>query len=514
MSTNRLLVWKRDPIAFFREVLVNPESGKPFELYPAQERFLREGLAPTSDGRLSYRELLFSAPKKSGKTATAAMVVLYVIVCLGGPYAEAYCCANDYEQAQSRVFQAICRIIEASPLLRNSAKIMANKIEFPSTGATITALASDYAGAAGANPTIVTFDELWGYTSTRSERLWAEMIPVPTRKVSVRLTVTYAGFERESKLLEGLYKRGLQGEEITPALYRQPGMLMFWTHAQVAPWCDEKWIEESRQSLPPNQYLRMIENRWVTSETTFVEMALWDACVDPTLSPELRDPHLSIWLGVDASAKHDSTAIVACTYDVAAKKVRLVSHRIFQPSPDDPLDFEATIEKTLVELCSRFALREVRYDPWQMVSVAQRLKTRGLPMVEIPQSVPNLTEASTNLYEIIKSHNLVMYPDDAIRLAVNRAVALETTRGWRIAKEKASHKIDVVVALAMAALGAVQQGQQSVGFDPEFQAHAQRVLANARRGREDRGDFSPDSGDDDDLPRVTAGGSRFKNMRW
>ena len=80
MSTNRLVVWKRNPIAFIREALVNPETHEPFELYPAQERFLREGLTPTPGGRLPYRELLFSAPKKSGKTATAAMVVLYVIV--------------------------------------------------------------------------------------------------------------------------------------------------------------------------------------------------------------------------------------------------------------------------------------------------------------------------------------------------------------------------------------------------------------------------------------------------
>ena len=48
-----------------------------------------------------------------------------------------------------------------------------------------------------------------------------------------------------------------------------------------------------------------------------------------------------------------------------------------------------------------------------------------------------------------------------MRLAVSRSVAVETSRGWRIAKEKASHKIDVVVALAMAALGAVRQGQQA-----------------------------------------------------
>jgi phage terminase large subunit-like protein len=204
--------WRADPVAFVREVLVDPETGQPFVLYPAQERFLREALTLTPDGRLRYPELVYGAPKKSGKTALAAFIVLYVILVLGGPYAEGYCVANDLEQAQGRVFQAIARMIEASPLLRDSATITGSKITFLATGATITALASDYAGAAGANPTIVCFDELWAYTSERSRRLWDELVPVPTRKVSVRLTTTYAGFEGESELLEQLYKRGLRGE--------------------------------------------------------------------------------------------------------------------------------------------------------------------------------------------------------------------------------------------------------------------------------------------------------------
>ena len=154
MMTDQLKKWRHDPVAFIREVLINPETGQPFKLYPSQRRFLSEALKLTKDGRLRYPELLYSGPKKSGKTTTAAMMTLAVVVVLGGRYPEAYLVANDFEQAQGRVFQAIARIIQASPLLRESAKICSHRIEFPSTGATITALASDYAGAAGANPTI------------------------------------------------------------------------------------------------------------------------------------------------------------------------------------------------------------------------------------------------------------------------------------------------------------------------------------------------------------------------
>ena len=56
---------------------------------------------------------------------------------------------------------------------------------------------------------------------------------------------------------------------------------------------------------------------------------------------------------------------------------------------------------------------------------AQRLAKAGLKMEEFPQSVPNLTEASTHLYELIKGCSLVAYPDAVLRLAVSRAVAVE-----------------------------------------------------------------------------------------
>jgi hypothetical protein len=81
-------------------------------------------------------------------------------------------------------------------------------------------------------------------------------------------------------------------------------------------------------------------------------------------------------------------------------------------------------------------------------------------------TAPNLTAASQNLYELIREQALVAYPDEAIRLAISRAVAIETPRGWKISKEKISHRIDVVVALALAAYAAVQSPEQSTLWSP------------------------------------------------
>jgi hypothetical protein len=39
--------------------------------------------------------MALSAPKKSGKTALAAVVLLYVVRVVGGRFAESYCVAND-----------------------------------------------------------------------------------------------------------------------------------------------------------------------------------------------------------------------------------------------------------------------------------------------------------------------------------------------------------------------------------------------------------------------------------
>jgi phage terminase large subunit-like protein len=451
-----LACWRAAPMTFIEQCLINPETGAPFKLLPAERDFLRFAFQTDDDGRLLYPEQIFGAPKKSGKTGFAALYLLTMILLFGGRFAEGYALANDLEQATSRVFQAIRRIVESSPLLMREARITADKIVFAAFyNATISAITSDYASAAGANPVISSFDELWGYTSERSRRLWDEMVPPPTPKIACRLVTTYAGFSGESVLLEELYRRGLKQPQVAPCLYAGDGLLMAWHHQPVAPWQTEKWIADARRSLRPNQFLRMIENQFVTSESSFIDMSAWDRCVDPSLGHAPDNLMLPVWAAVDASVKHDSTAIFAVSFNSKAKQVKLVTHRVFTPSPDQPIDFGA-VEEAVFDLHRRYQLRKVLYDPFQLASTMQRLAQRGVRVEEFPQSVPNLTAASQGLYDLIMSQGIVAYADAGLRLAISRAVAVEGSRGWKISKEKASHKIDQVVALAMACHAATQ----------------------------------------------------------
>ncbi|MGB6283092.1 MAG: hypothetical protein WBG18_01490, partial [Xanthobacteraceae bacterium] len=60
-------------------------------------------------------------------------------------------------------------------------------------------------------------------------------------------------------------------------------MLMHWSHTPLHHWQDDKWLAQMRRELPANQYLRMIENRFTSSEAAFITMGKWDPCVRPEL---------------------------------------------------------------------------------------------------------------------------------------------------------------------------------------------------------------------------------------
>src|SRR5260370_38088105 len=118
LTPSNLERWRSGPAAFVEECLCDPETGQPYKLLDAERAFLEHAFRTGDDGRLLYPELLYCCPKKSGKTAFAAMFCLTMILLFGGSFAEAYSLANDLEQAQGRVYEAIRKIVEARPLLK------------------------------------------------------------------------------------------------------------------------------------------------------------------------------------------------------------------------------------------------------------------------------------------------------------------------------------------------------------------------------------------------------------
>ena len=222
--------------------------------------------------------------KKSGKTFLAAVLTLWWAFITANT--EIIVAANDLEQSVSRVFRTIVALCRMNPALAGSVTILATEIRV-SNGTLITAIASEYRGAAGSRHSLVVFDELWGFQLESAQRLFEELTPPPTEPNAWMLIVTYAGFIGESKLLESLYKRGLAGVRVDDELelYEADELFMFWSHTPRQPWQTEKYYAEQRRILRPSTYLRLHENRWVVGESIFITPELWDPCVDPKLAP-------------------------------------------------------------------------------------------------------------------------------------------------------------------------------------------------------------------------------------
>lgn len=94
--------WRSNPIAFIETCLVNPETGVPFELLPAERQFLEHSFQLGDNGKLKYSEWVYSCPKKSGKTTFEALVVLTMTLLYGGAFPESYILANSLEQGRGR----------------------------------------------------------------------------------------------------------------------------------------------------------------------------------------------------------------------------------------------------------------------------------------------------------------------------------------------------------------------------------------------------------------------------
>jgi len=151
---------------------------------------------------------------------------------------------------------------------------------------------------------------------------------------------------------------------------------------------------------------------------------------------------------------------VAVAYDAVRAKLGIVYHKIWTPTPDDPVDLDATVETELLNLYNKFKIASIVYDPTHLMQTMMRLKSKGLPTKLFEQTVTNMTAASQLLYELMKARNLEAYPNNELRRHIQMAVAETTNRGFRIVKDKASkrHHIDGAIALAMAAYDAVSNG--------------------------------------------------------
>ena len=333
------------------------ETGEPIVFAPHQKAVLRFVLQRDDNGIFLFKTIIYSAPKKEGKTTLSGAITQWAAE-TWGRFNEIYCIGNDAEQSRERGFKKMKQSIMLTPGFRFSPQsedngtlpgrwiIRTKDAVCTKTGTTVKATATDYKGEAGANPVLSVWTELWGIIHKDATRFWAEMAPSPTRPNSIRWVETYAGYEGESELLWTLYDSTvLSARQITAgelgdleAFEEAPniddlvplwvdetaGIVAFWDSGPQAhrqPWQKgphgDAYYANEAKSQTPSQYTRLHLNQWASAESSFIQMEWWDALVNPLPlaipgTPGARQPMV---ISLDGAVSGDCFGLVAISRD-------------------------------------------------------------------------------------------------------------------------------------------------------------------------------------------------------
>lgn len=435
-----------------------PELKGPMHLYPYQKAVLDYALTPDQNGNFKYSTVVWSDIKKSAKSSIAAAVGLWVAY--RTPWGSVYAVANDLKQADSRVGYYARRAVELNQTMKIGVHQKGYRLEFPNRAFT-ESIPIDPTGEAGSNADMVIFSELWGAHEDAQQRMWVEMTVPPTKfGKSFRWVETYAGYLGESNLLHTLYELGIKhgARVVLPGfedleLYenRPARTLVLWNTRPRLPWQTPEYYLEQEAVLPPNEYLRIHRNQWVSPQQEFIPAEWWHAChwQSHNLSefplPQANTPMV---FAIDAGLSNDYFAIVG----VWRKGDKIIPHyvRRWIPPRNGKLDFGEP-EAEIRRLCTQYNIVEWTYDEYQLHDMTTRLRRDGLGWFKpFPQQTLRAI-ADKLLYDTIASRNIIHDGNNVLEEALRNADAkIEGDKKLRLVKRSASMHIDPAVALSMA----------------------------------------------------------------
>ena len=465
-------------------------SADKLHLQETQRRIVDFVLTPDEEGNFPYQTIVYSTIKKEGKTTLAGAVGAWFAACVEPPNL-ILTLANDQEQSAGRIFGAMTPTLNALGCRVPTAVSSKPEVRLKN-GTVVQAIANNYAGAAGANYGLTLWSELWAYTTERSRRLYEELVPVPTKKTSIRWVETYVGFEDESDLLLDLFLRIFTDTEETalqpnavpvpelidiqsegkPCCYHIPeeGLFYYHNHTPRMPWNVGKEGEDYRRKqkaeLRPTQYTRLHENRWQTAEGNFIQPDWYDDAV--TLDGPSMEPMI---IAIDGAIRNDTISLVGIKkykimlWGEEVERYKLCYFKSWSPEKSGAkankhmgvvkgdMDIDELVGNEIVYLFNQGLITgPVWYDPYQMHQTAVKLRKKKIPCVEFVQQSERL-KSDTFFAEILRKGELDLFYHPVMEAHIKNAKAKEfENMQIRIVKGTIGrgNKVDAAVATAMA----------------------------------------------------------------
>lgn len=445
------------------------------------------GFVRRSDGTRRFRRAMLSVGRKNAKSTTASAIGLYMLCADGEAGAEVYALATTREQA-GIVFNDARAMVKKSQALSDhfglEAGVMA--IARPKANGAFKLLPGDPGD--GTNPHCAIVDEYHEHQSPRAyDAMYSGM---GARRQPLLLVTTTAGHNRAGPCyqLEAYAHRVLDGQVDDQTLFAVLYTLDpndDWTDPLVWPKAnpnlgvsvsrenlEEACFEAQHNSVRQVNFLTKRMNIWVNAGTQWLDARDWEACTDYGVQLDQFAGRRAI-LGLDLASKIDLCALEILIED-GPRWVRFGLYYL----PEDPVMAGASsthahyyawhldgrliltpgnvtdygyIKADIQRLCRLLRVEAIAYDPYQATQLATELLAEKVPMIEVKQTVANLSEPMKNLMALIKAKKIAHDGCPVMTWQLSNVVAYTDAKdNIYPRKESPENKIDSPVALIMA----------------------------------------------------------------
>lgn len=495
---------------FFREELRfidGDEKGQPFILQEWQRKIVRDlfgWLRP--DGTRRYRMAYIEVPRKNGKSTFAAGIALYLLLCDKEARPQVYSAAGDRKQAGVVFNMARDMVRDGSDRLKELTRLRQYEIQAIRNRGWYEACSAEAYSAHGKSPHGILFDEL----HTQPNRMfWDALLSGRgARANSLVLAISTAGYDRQSICWE-VHQRAVAAiadPDSDPTFYG-----VIFGAPDDADWTDEKVWEKANPNYgvsvkidflreecqtakdnpaEENKFRNLYLNQWTEQAVRAIPMHCWDKnCTEKLTAEELAGE--PCYVGMDLASTRDVAALVAVfprdegkfallpfmfapedsvdprAGQDRAKLIGFLKSGLITPTPGNETAFPM-VAACFKELCEKFDVRALAYDPWNAAATVQDIVEEGFPIEQVfkfPQTAANFAEPTGLFISLVKLGKLIHSQHPVLRwMATNTACRKDVSGNLRPDKEHSADKIDGIVASIMGLARAMIGG----GGGPKF----------------------------------------------